>query len=147
MEEGGCSRSLGWDKDLKKYYWQGWGPAGIGQETARVGSPAGTVGLDSSRCEWRPTPVLLPGESPWTRPGITRSWTRWTWLSTWQRQRPAADSLEQQQWVQRQSGTLICALRLLSVLRVFIWTVVLCARCPARSIHACAWQVKATIQS
>ena len=28
-----------------------------------MGSPAGTVGLDSSRCEWRPTPVLLPGEA------------------------------------------------------------------------------------
>ena len=41
-----------------------------------MGRPAGAVGLDSSSCEWQPTPVLclenpmdrsLVGYSPWGR--------------------------------------------------------------------------------
>ena len=107
MEEGGCSRSLGWDKDLKKC-WQGWGPAGVGQETARVGSPAGTVGLDSSGCEWQPTPVLVPGESHGQRSlGSQRVGHDWLNLAPGRAPEACCRFLEQPWW--QQSGVLFSA--------------------------------------
>ena len=65
----------------------------------RVNSPSFSGGLDSKkkildlsigkipwRKAWEPTPVFLPGESPWTEePGGLRStgWQSQTWLRRW----------------------------------------------------------------
>ena len=46
------------------------------------------VGKISWRRAWQPTPVFLPGESPWTEPGglrvhrVAKSQTQLKWLST-----------------------------------------------------------------
>ena len=57
----------------------------VGQESACIAGDLGSIpGLGGSpgRKKWQPTPVFLPGESPWTEPGrlqsmgVTESHTR-----------------------------------------------------------------------